>query len=156
VLFGWRYTAKQREIGALQVTLADDVRVLAKATKRSDSLETAFRVDTLKLFKRITNTVTQLDTLVRSDTLKLTDTVKVTVEVVREAQETILACRATVVTCGELNESRRQQIDALEAETRKLKALKPSLLSRCGLSAGYGATDKGFGPAVLVGCRIAP
>jgi hypothetical protein len=33
---------------------------------------------------------------------------------------------------------------------------RPSILSRCGLSAGYAANDKGFGPGLLLGCRIAP
>lgn len=47
-----------------------------------------------------------------------------------------------------------------EEMTRLLKKAKPSIFSRCGVSAGYGATaSRGVvnaGPTLLVGCRVFP
>jgi len=45
---------------------------------------------------------------------------------------------------------------AAERQRDILSKQKPRLLDRCGLSVGYGATEKGIGPAVLVGCKVAP
>lgn len=161
ILFGFGYTASVKSKAVMQYAIADDVRVLAKATARADSIEKAFRVDTLKLFKRITHTDSIFAEVVKSDTLRLTDTVKVTVEVVREAVATLNACRETVRSCGQLNEQRKAQIDALTVTVAKMKALRPSLLSRCGISAGYGATASNdgrvsHGIAALAGCKVFP
>jgi hypothetical protein len=138
---GWN--AHQRQIGALQYVVRDDVMVARVARLRADSLERAFRVDTVRLFRRITNTLTVLDTVVLSDTLRLSDTVKVTVEVIRDAQETIRACQATVLTCSQLNEARQRQIDALGAENRAIKAQVPSRAS--GLLKDAGKVLLGYG-----------
>ncbi len=124
-----------------------------------DSLKVAraqFTVDTVKVFRRITQTDSVFREIVKADTLRLTDTVKVTVEVVREAVATLNACRVTVRECGELRAKEQARGDSLAHRVTILEGMKPSLLSRCGLSVGYGASDKGAGPAVLMGCRVAP
>ena len=152
----WWYTVSQRRQGALAAELRQNavhIAVLDSALK----LERAkFRADTVTVFRRVTSTVTRLDTLVQSDTLRLTDTVKVTVEVVREAVETLNACRATIRECGALRAREQARGDSLDARVKLLEKARPSIFSRCGLSVGYGATDKGFGPAVVAGCKIAP
>jgi len=145
-----------RRDGRLAEKLAQNAQ---HVTALQDSLKVAratFTVDTVRTFKRITNTVTQLDTLIQSDTLRLTDTVKVTVEVVREAVETLNACRQTVLDCGRLRALEQRRGDSLQARVDLQDKQKPKLLDRCGLSVGYGSTAKGLGPAVLVGCRVAP
>lgn len=150
------YTLYQRHVGALNAELAQNKVHVAALDSALKVERGKFTVDTVRTFRRVTNTVTVLDTLVRSDTLRLTDTVKVTVEVVREAVTTLNACRETVRTCGELRALEQRRGDSLQARVRLFEKTRPSLLSRCGVSLGYGATDKGLGPAVVVGCRVLP
>lgn len=106
------------------------------------------QVDTVRLFKRVSRTDTLLNEIVRSDTLRLTDTVKVTVEVVREAVATLNACRETVRTCGEVSRMEKARADALAEQVAALKKLQPSTL---GTVAKFGlAALAGFGLGHLV------
>lgn len=156
VVLGWWAFASAAERGALREKLAQNALHIAALDSSLTVERGKFQRDTVKVFRRIDHTDSVFAEVVKSDTLRLTDTVKVTVEVVREAVATLNACKETVKTCGELRALEQQRADSLAARVKLMEAARPSILSRCGLSAGYGATDKGVGPAVLVGCRLFP
>lgn len=123
----WAYSAHLKSVGALNERLAQNaahVRTLDSALK----VERAkFSVDTVKVFRRITRIDTLLTEVVKSDTLKLTDTVKVTVEVVREAVATLNACRETVRTCGELRALEQRRADSLQSRVWLMEKQRPSV-----------------------------
>lgn len=124
-LFGEQRCAAKRE-GVLAEKLAQNAVHIASQDSALKIQRGALQRDTVRLFRQVDHTITRLDTLVKSDTLYLTDTVKVTVEVVREAQATILACRETVSECGRVAAAEKSRGDSLSARLRLVEAQRPS------------------------------
>ena len=137
----WRWDAKRD--GGRELILAQNAQHIATLDSSLKVERAKFRVDTVKTFKRITETVDVLVHSVRSDTLRLTDTVKVTVEVVREAVATLNACRETVLSCGLLRAREQQRGDSLATRVVLMERQRPSAFGntlRAGLylAAGFG------------------
>jgi hypothetical protein len=150
---GWAY--HQREIGRREVELAQSASELRAAKMRADSLEKVYRVDTLRLtkIKRVTDSLTVTVEQWKTDTLKV-------VEYVAKADTAIKACVQALGTCEARVGAERAGRLAAEKQTAILKAQMPGNLARCGVSVGAGAVWSGgrvaAGPAVTVGCKIAP
>lgn len=158
---GWRQY--ERNIGAR------DVRI-AQLEHRSDSLEHIVipgdsirfaRRDTVKLFRTIATTDTVLRRLIDTALVHHTDTVTVTRTLLVTVDSTIRACRETVSECATLANDRGVLLVQKDSIIKILRQQRPSALSRCGLSVGYGiqaSTDgrirNGF--AALAGCRVLP
>lgn len=156
---GW--AREQQRKGVLKYAIRDDVTVARAEKHRGDSLAQVVRTDTVRLFRRIATTDTLIRTKIDTAILRQTDTVTITVRELAGIDSTIRACRMTVNDCAALNEARQRQIDALTAQNRALQRLQPSILSRCGLSAGYGVTAAGggrmaSGVTLVAGCRFVP
>lgn len=81
--------------GAYEAEAAHLAERVADLTHRADSLQSAFRVDTV----RLTRSVTKYETL--RDTLRLTDTVRVK-EALKAADTAISACQRSRQTCSRL------------------------------------------------------
>lgn len=140
-IFGAVYTKQQREYGALRAITQDDVRVAKLERLRGDSLERVFRVDTVRLYRKIAIVDTLLRTRIDSAIIQHTDTVTLTLREVAQIDTAIKACRETVLTCGELNAAKSRQIEALNAEIRAMQKAKPSAFGnavRYGLALGVG------------------
>ncbi len=157
---GWRQY--ERNIGKRDLQIAQ----LEQSAKRLDSIIRVDSVrfakrDTVKLFHTIAQTDTILQRLIDTAIVHHQDTVIVERRVLVTADSAIKACRETVTDCAKLAESRAVRIRQLDSLLQLTKGQRPSILSRCGVSGGYGvqASADGkvsHGVAVVAGCRIFP
>ncbi len=163
----WRSEVRREALAEQTIsTLEGRVKQLSKT---ADSLAAEFRkADTV--FQRDTLRLTKLshitDTLNVQVLQRLTDTMFVK-QVIAADDSTIKVCLLTVHDCGVARKfaedgwaNARLQLSAKDSLITAYKALKPSILSRVGLSIGYGAVaspagvQAGFG--ALLGLRIWP
>lgn len=149
---------RERQIGKIQLAMADDVRVVAAERARGDSIDRQFRVDTVRTFRSIATIDTLIQTRIETAIVRQTDTVWITIREAVAIQDTLRACRATVVTCAEGWASAQRENAALQAQTRRLEALVPSKVGnwlRCGVGAGLGAAGGGAVAAGQQGAILA-
>lgn len=104
-----------------------------------------FSVDTVKVFRRMTKVDSIFNEIVKSDTLRLTDTVQVTVEVIRESVATLNACRETVRSCGELRALEQRRGDSLNVRVGLLEKERPSMFGNLARAALYLSAGIGIG-----------
>ena len=153
---------------------ADSLRRLARLevareTRRhaqTDSQLSTSSEERAAALRAVADSGATLDAL-RARILRLTESgVADSVAVAAERTAHDLTVRALLRTIATDSTALQRHVEALNGAVARATAAenlntlykrqRPSLLSRCGLSAGYGATDKGLGPAVLLGCKIAP
>lgn len=118
------YNAIQREIGRRDVLLSVTRADLKRAKVRIDSLERAYRVDTLRMWR----TVRTLDTLTVNVERWKHDTLKV-VEYVAKADTTIKACTMALSTCEARVGAERDGRLAAEKQVKLLQSQMPSKLT---------------------------
>lgn len=159
IYFGWRQY--ERAVGARDEkikTLRVSNDSLEKLSKRVDI---QFVTDTLRLAGKKAN----YDSAKASVEAKwLHDTIPVPVEVVKtiiqKADSTQAACSVVVTDCVKQVGVQRALVANRDSVISILKAEKPGILARCGLSGGYGATLSAgklvAGPSVLAGCKLIP
>lgn len=155
----WRAEVRRDAVkDAKLVALEHATDSLSKLAARVD---TAIIHDTLLMKKAITH----YDTVkVATEFAWLHDTIPVPVEVVKEivaaADSSILYCKVTVSDCIKEVNMQKSLVAKKDSVISILKGQKPSILSRCGLSAGYGLVMAGgrleTGPSAIAGCRIWP
>lgn len=139
---GWfaSYTARQREIGALKFRLANTLAQETRLTKRADSLEKAYRVDTVTL--RRTRTRTDSFFTHTRDTLIHRDTVIQIVEAERQACDAVVsACERRLAVKDSIAATLRERIRITEAG-------KPSKLRQAVTVIGAGLIGFGVGQVV--------
>lgn len=129
--------------------------------KEGDVLKAKFKVDTLRLFKRIATTDTLLQTRIDSAIVQHTDTVKISVREAAELDTTIRSCKETVLSCARRADNAEAQTAIWRARFEDLSGQQPGYLRRhIGVVVGYGAfvTDGGVkvGPSITAGFRIWP
>lgn len=98
------------------------------------------------------------------ETKWLHDTVPVPVEVVKtivqEADSTIRFCKVTLSECAKEVVLQKNIVANRDSAIDILKSQKPSLLSRCGIGAGYGVVLNGgkmlAGPSAVASCKLWP
>lgn len=122
---------------------ADSLRVsLARQRKATDSLATAFRVDTVRLTQTVVRWKTLRDTLTFSDTVRLTVRESV---LVATADTAIAQCTRTLDTCEAIVAAKDSQITTLTAQIQNEQQRRPGFFRR---------TAKGFqwlGAGVVLG-----
>ena len=155
---GWRREVRQDAVR--EMVLAQSEAKVKAISKSLDSARALYRVDTLRVNRQITRTDTLLRRLIDTAVIHHRDTVWVTREVLVAADSTIRACAVTLAACGRLRALEQERGDSLASQVRLLKAARPSILTRCGISAGYGVVladgAARMGPAILGGCRLFP
>lgn len=130
---GWKHTT-------------DSLRVaLGAQVKRADSLEQAFRRDTLRLTEVVTRWRRFRDTLTLSDTVRLTVRESVLVAV---ADSAIEQCTQTVATCGALVAQKDSIIGTLKASVTNEHRQRPGFFRRTG------HTLKWIGVGVVAGILV--
>lgn len=116
----------QREIGRREVLLAQAETARREAVHRADSLEKAFKRDTV-IFNKWR---TRWDTIVHTDSQWIHDTLPVPVKVVKElvyvADTTIKACTQALNTCNQRVGAEKTARLAAEEEVKILKKSIPS------------------------------
>lgn len=115
------YNAVQRRIGRQEAEIAQLVAERRQALMRADSLEKAYKVDTVKFWR----TVRTVDTLTQSVDVWKHDTLKV-VEYVEKADTAIKACTLALQTCEQRVGAERQVNATLKAENAVLRKQLPS------------------------------
>lgn len=144
------WSHQEREIGKRDLLLAQSTHALDSLKRRSDSLNVAFRVDTV----RLTRLLHRWDTVQVSlrelhvDTLRRTDTVKVTVQTLIVADSTIKSCAAALWTCEQRVGLANARATQWQTEATALRRLQPSEFgtwTKHGIAAYVG---------VQVGCLI--
>lgn len=152
------YNHHQREIGRREMVIAQLAAEHRAALQRADSLEKAFRIDTVRFVRLRTVWDTAYRTL--TDTVQLTDTVRVPVTVLVTADSTIRACSQALGTCEQRVAAERTARQAADRQVKILLQQMPGPLSRCGAGVGAAAVWDGkgvrAGPGVTVGCRVFP
>lgn len=138
------FSASQRAQGRLQEQLARNAVHIATLDSSLKVERATFRADTVRVFTRITRVDSVFREILLTDTLLLTDTVKVTVEVVREAVATLNACRDTVRSCGELRAREQARGDSLAVRVRLLERARPSRVGNVLRSVRDGALGYGL------------
>jgi hypothetical protein len=115
---------QQREIGRREVLLAQSANELRVAKARADSLERAYRVDTVRLtrLKVVTDTMTTTVERWKHDTLEV-------VRYVVQADSTIKACTQALATCDQMVGAERKGREAAEAQVAILRQRMPSKLA---------------------------
>jgi hypothetical protein len=117
------YDAKQREIGAMRERLRVTDSSLAIAVRNGRKVDSVFRVDTVRLTRRLETVTTLLDTLRFSDTVTLTRRESVLVFV---ADSLVQQCRATVQSCTALTANLRDQLRLTATQRDAYRKLLPS------------------------------
>lgn len=122
---GWRVSdiRRQRAIGAARAEvsyLRDSLRAREREGRKIDSV---FRVDTVRLTRRIETTRTLIDTLLHSDTVTLTRRESVLVFV---ADSLVQQCRATVGSCTARVANLTEQLSLTIAQRDAYRVLIPS------------------------------
>lgn len=114
------YGVSQRRQGALREQIAGLERQADSLRHREPGLETLYvhRTDTLRLTRRITDSILAIDTLIRTDTVRA---------IVRAERA---ACDAVIVTCEDQKALLRQMNVNLSDRLRLEKKRRPSWLSR--------------------------
>ena len=157
----WIWRAEVRRDAVRDAKLATLEHATDSLTKVAAHVDTLIVHDTTMLKKAITH----YDTVkVAAEFAWLHDTVPVPVTVVKEivaaADSSILYCKVTVSDCIKEVNMQKGIVAKKDSVISILKAQKPSILSRCGLSAGYGlvlaAGKLETGPSVIAGCRLFP
>lgn len=123
------WTAKQRQIGRLEVLTAQAVNERDSLAKVLKGKTAQFQRDTVRVFR----SVHTIDTLIqhRIDTalVRQTDTVKITVAEATAVQDTIRACRNTLRDCASIQADLRGFIRADSQIIRSLRQQMPSRLT---------------------------
>jgi hypothetical protein len=114
----------QREIGRREVMLSVAASELRTAKMRADSLERAYRVDTIRLtkIKRVTDSLTVSVDRWKTDTLKV-------VEYVAKSDTAIRACVQALGTCEAMVGAERAGRLAAESQAKILRQQMPSKLA---------------------------
>ena len=121
------YDGSVAERALLQHT-TDSLRVvLARQAHRADSLEKAFRVDTVRLTQSVIRWRTLRDTLTFSDTVRLTVRESV---LVAAADTAIRQCTRTLDTCEAIVAVKDSQITTLQAQVRAERKRRPGWFKR--------------------------
>lgn len=117
------YDGDRRREGALKERLrvADSLLVVANA--KAPRIDSVVRVDTLRLRRVETRTVTLLDTLLHSDTVVLTKRESVLVFV---ADSLVRQCRATVDALTDQCANLRERLRLTETQRDSYRRLVPS------------------------------
>ncbi len=95
----------------------------------ADSLQRVFRVDTVKLTKLLVRSDTILQHQLDTAFVHHTDTVKVTVQEIKQEQATLLACRETVTACTAGWENEKKTTINLKEQITTLNRSKPGVVS---------------------------
>ena len=151
--------ANEQKAIALQVQLTAETHRADSLAKRVTVVDTVVRHDTVTLTKQVHVYATVHDSVLKH----VTDTMQV-IRYVAVADSTIHACQRVVQDCGRQVATRDTLITALRSElttaNRLTKVEKPGVLSRLGVSAGYGISDQGgklgVGPMVGLTVRVWP
>lgn len=154
------YNGHQRSLGALEAKIASLEAQTKVLSHEADSLENAFRVDTVRLTRLSVRSETTLTHLIDTALVEHHDTVHVPVQVLVQADSSIKYCKVVLSDC-EKGWTAEKAISAdLRAELSAVKAKTPSWLSeRFGVGAGYSCLIAGqvrCGPAVGAIIRIWP
>lgn len=122
---GWRAcdVYRQRQIGAAAITVKVTRDSLRAAQAEGRKIDSVFRVDTVKLTRRITDTRTLLDTLRLSDTVTLTKRESVLVFV---ADSLVQQCRQTIDTCSARVANLQTEISLLSQQRDAYRKLLPT------------------------------
>lgn len=118
------YNHYQREIGRREILIAQARKDGAAARRRADSLEKAYRVDTLRLWKikRETDSLTVTVDRWKHDTIEV-------VRFVTKADSTIRSCTLALATCEQRVGAERDGRLAAERENRILMKQMPGPLA---------------------------
>jgi hypothetical protein len=140
---GWwiGHNRAEREKGALRERLRVTDSSLAVAVKRAPRIDSIVKVDTVKLRRVETRTITLLDTLLHSDTVVLTKRESVLVFV---ADSLVRQCRATVDALTDQCANLRERLRLTEIQRDSYRRLVPSGFS----------TNAKLGTAVAVGLAL--
>ena len=119
----YTHNAKQREIGALRERLHVTDSTLAVRNAEGRKVDSVFRVDTVRLTRRIASVTTLIDTLLHSDTVTLTKRESVLVFV---ADSLVRQCRETVESCTAVQANLRERLALTETQRDAYRRLQPS------------------------------
>jgi hypothetical protein len=132
----YQYDAGKRREGALGEQLKQATAALTAANQRAPRVDSVFRVDTVRLTRRLTTTQTLLDTLRLSDTVTLTRRESVLVFV---ADSLVQQCRATVLSCIEVQQNLRERLRLTEIQRDAWKQSRPSVFGKARTAIGWAA-----------------
>ena len=157
---GYATRAKSKAEG--RAILADSVA--EAAGRRADAKATVFFHDTTRVMRSVRTTDTLLSRIIDTAIVHHSDTVTVRVPILVAIRDTIRACSALVVTCGEALEASRTEVAALKvADAAWRKAAHAGKLWGIPMPRvvlGYGAVldvttlRLATGPAATVGWTI--
>lgn len=144
----WAFVVHERQVGARDVLLAQSAARIDTLEKQLVRERQTFHIDTIRLTRLVTRWDSVIVPLRDTITRYRTDTVRISVRTLALIDTTIATCRKTVADCTRLANTERDRADALETQTRILRAQMPSRAGNALRAALWG------GAGLLVGKMV--